>query len=199
MIEKAPGIAFRCVTRIPFIWSWPGHLPKSEVRDSLVESIDFVPTICDLIGIPEPNWVDGENIRTILREGGEVRDIAVTENPITKTVHTKRYKLTQYLPEMCDGKDFGELYDLEKDPWELTNLYFDPEYQSVIQDLRYRLYCWLIRTQRYITVNPKAPDKEWNEEWGRTWELATDLHDEDGRLGFSFIEKMLERDWINYL
>ncbi len=199
MIEKAPGIAFRCVTRVPFIWSWPRHLPKNVIRDSLVESIDFLPTICDLIGIPQPNWVDGKNISTILRKGGEIREIAVTENPITKTLHTKRYKFTQYLPEMCDGKDFGELYDLEKDPWELKNLYFDPQYQPVVQDLRYKLYCWLVRTQRHITVNPTAPDKAWTDPWRRNWDLAKDLYDEDGKLGFPFIEKLIEHGWMNYL
>ena len=122
-----------------------------------------------------------------------------TENPLTKTVHTKRYKFTQCLPEMCDGKDFGELYDLENDPWELHNVYFDPEYQSVVQELRYKLYCWLVRTQRHITVNPTAPDKAWKDQWGRNWDLAADLYDEDGKLGFSFIEKLIEHGWMNYL
>lgn len=199
MIEKAPGIAFRCVTRIPFIWLWPGHLPENTMRDSLVESVDVLPTLCELIGIPHPNWVDGKNITTILNEGGEVRDIAVTENPITKTVHTKRYKFTQYLPEMCDGKDFGELYDLEIDPWELKNVYFEPEYQAVVHELRYKLYCWLVRTQRHITVNPTAPDPAWIDHWRRNWDLAKDLYDDDGKLGFSFIKKMIEHDWMNYL
>ncbi|OGO80058.1 MAG: hypothetical protein A2Y21_11205, partial [Clostridiales bacterium GWC2_40_7] len=62
MIEKAPGIGFRCVTRIPYIWSWKGHLKEGEIRDSLVESVDFLPTVCALAGIPAPDWVDGKDI-----------------------------------------------------------------------------------------------------------------------------------------
>lgn len=197
MIEKAPGIAFRCVTRVPWIWSFPGVLPQGAVRDSLVESVDFLPTVASLCGLPQPNWVDGKDTTQLLQEGGDLRDAAVTENVLTKTIHTHRYKLTQYQPEMCDGEDFGELYDLEKDPWELRNLYFEAEAREIVHDLRHRLYNWLVRTTRYVTVNTipgNLPGKSF-----KAWDLADSLYDGDGRLGIGYLRELIEREEENYL
>lgn len=54
--------------------------------------------------------------------------------PYATMVRTDRYKLVHY-----QSLETGELYDLEEDPTETTNLYGDPEYQSVQLDLFKRL------------------------------------------------------------
>jgi choline-sulfatase/uncharacterized sulfatase len=198
MVEKAPGIGFRCVTRVPMIWSWPGHLPAGAVREELVESVDFLPTVCALAGIEAPNWVDGLDISGVLRRGGEVRELAVTENPLTRTVHTRRWKFTQHLPETCEGRDFGELYDLQADPWEMRNLYFDPDHQAVVHDLRYKLYQWLVRTTRTVTVHPVAPGPA-GEATPRNWDLAGDLRGDDGKIGRDVIDRIIRQQNTRYL
>ena len=38
----------------PMIWSWPGHIPAVAHRPELVSAYDFVPTVCDLLGIAAP-------------------------------------------------------------------------------------------------------------------------------------------------
>jgi len=199
MIEKAPGIGFGCVTKVPLIYSWKGHLAQGETRDALVESIDFLPTICNLAGVEPPNWVDGKDIEKVIELDTDLRNIAVTENPLTKTVHTKRYKFTQYLPQMQNGQDFGELYDTENDPWELNNLYFEHTHQDVVNDLRYKLYCWLVRTTRNVTVNTNAPSKDWSSGWSRSWEVADELYGDDGKVGYDIVEKYIKKGWTNYL
>ena len=107
MIEKAPGIGFGCVTRIPMIVSWKNHLPQNMVREELVEAVDVFPTVCGLADIDMPNWADGKNIVELLEADKPVRKYAITENPLTRTIHSKKYKLTQYLPEF-EVNDFGE-------------------------------------------------------------------------------------------
>ena len=57
--------------------------------------------------------------------------------------------------EYPDG--FGELYDLEADPWEMRNLYFEPGYQEVVHDLERELIRWIITTTRPATVHPLGP------------------------------------------
>ncbi len=202
MIEKAPGIGFSCVTHIPMIWKYKG-CPKGEQRDGMVESVDILPTVCDLAGIPAPNWVDGTNIRPTVEQGEAVKTIAVTENPQTKTIHTAQYKLTQYLPEFSKGEDFGELFDRINDPWELTNLYFAPEYQSVVQDLRYQLYCWLVRSTRNKTVSPRIPRNFARNEFDtdNPWDLARTLGilDEDGKVGADFVQQLIDLGHALYL
>ena len=54
--------------------------------------------------------------------------------------------------EYPDG--FGELYDLENDPWEMHNLYADPDYPNVIGELQQELMDWLVTTTRPATMLP---------------------------------------------
>lgn len=157
IIEKAPGISSRAITRIPFIWSWPGHLPEGATCDDLVETVDFLPTVCALAGLPAPDWVDGHDITGVLTGTGDpVREIAVTENAYTRAVHTQRYTLVHYPPTMLNGEEFGELFDHADDPWERTNRYFDPAYRPVVDALRRRLLDWLIETTRWTAAGPRG-------------------------------------------
>ena len=55
--------------------------------------------------------------------------------PPCRGIRTERYKLIQYVLE---PQEF-ELYDLEKDPKEMRNLYGTPEFASVQQHLLERL------------------------------------------------------------
>ena len=66
-----------------------------------------------------------------------------------------KYRLVYYPPDMFLEEypgGFGELYDLEADPWEMQNLYFDPEYALVVQELQGDLLAWLITTTRPATA-----------------------------------------------
>jgi choline-sulfatase/uncharacterized sulfatase len=54
--------------------------------------------------------------------------------------------------EYPDG--FGELYDLQRDPWEMSNLYFEQEYESVVREMQDELVNWLITKRRPSTVLP---------------------------------------------
>lgn len=202
MVEKAPGIGFSCVTRIPMIWRYPG-CPRGVRRSGIIESVDIFPTLCQLAGLPLPDWADGVPARPLLDWGESRKAVAVTENPNTKTIHTSQYKLTQYLPEFHGGRDFGELFDREADPWELHNLYFDPAYQDVVQALRHQLYCWLVRTTRAVTVNPRIPmmDKSMDLSSGVSWDLAEQVGawDKDHKVGCRFYQDMTARGHILYL
>lgn len=198
MIEKAPGIGFRCVTRIPQIWSMPGKLPEGVSRQSLVESVDFFPTVCRIAGLPVPSTVDGSDITELLENDKSIHDFVVTENALTKTIHERRFKLTQYLPEMHEGKDFGELFDIENDPWEMKNLYFDPEYQHVVQDLRLKLYGWLIRSMRNVTVAPTVRNVR-GLEGKRSWDDVPELFGADGKIDASLMQEIVETGNLNYM
>ncbi|QFU82471.1 sulfatase-like hydrolase/transferase [Natronorubrum aibiense] len=64
-----------------------------------------------------------------------------------RMVRTDRYKY------IYNGPDIDELYDLEADPSELTNLIDDSEYVETRQDMRRRLIHWMNRT--------KDPNRKW--------------------------------------
>ena len=158
IMEKAPGICSDAITRIPMIWSWPGRFKAGHVAEELVESVDLVNTLCSLTGLDFVETADGKDISHMLSgEQGDVRSIAVTEFAWSKSVRKGKYRLVHYVKEMFSEEypdGFGELYDLEEDPWEMKNLFFEPGYSGVVAELEQALLDWLITTTRARTINP---------------------------------------------
>ena len=161
VLEKAPGICSDAITRIPWIWRWPGQFKAGRKADEIVETVDLVNTLCALLDIDPMETSDGKNISHLLRGGsGKAHRVGVTEFAWSKSLRKGKYRLVYYPPEMfpADYPDgFGELYDLETDPWEMNNLYFDPNFQEIVRDLERELIHWLITTTRPTTVHPLKP------------------------------------------
>ena len=59
-------------------------------------------------------------------------------------IRTDKYKMVYYVDQR-----YGELYDLEKDPQELDNLYSQDEYQSVCADLKNQLLNWIVKSSYF--------------------------------------------------
>ena len=160
IMEKAPGICSDAITRIPFIWRWPGRIEAGHVAAEIVESVDVSTTLCALGGLEPLQTSDGKDISQLLRGGsGEVRAIGVTEFAWSKSVRKGKYRYVYYAPEMFPDEypgGFGELYDLENDPWEMKNLCADPEYAHVVDELRSDLLDWMITTTRPGTLHVPA-------------------------------------------
>ena len=160
IMEKAPGICADAVTRVPFIWWAPGRVRAGHVADEVVEAVDLSSTLCALAGLAAMETSDGRDISHLLRGGSDPAGrIGVTEFAWSKSVRKGNWRLVYYPREMFaeeypDG--FGELYDLQADPWEMTNLYFDPEHRDMVRQMRRDLLDWLIATTRPVTVLPHA-------------------------------------------
>ena len=158
LMEKAPGICSDAITRIPLIWRWPGHFAFGHQSNEIVETVDLAPTLCKLADVPVMETADGRDISELLAGGNEpVRDIGITESAWSKSVRKGRYRLVYYPPDMfpdtCpDG--FGELYDMEQDPWEMQNLFFEPDYRQTVAELQGDLLRWLVTSARPRTVLP---------------------------------------------
>jgi arylsulfatase A len=68
-LTKATG------THVPLIASWPGAIKKGRVNTDLVSSVDFVPTICQAVGLEVPASSDGVSFLPQLRgEKGAPRE-----------------------------------------------------------------------------------------------------------------------------
>jgi len=156
LMEKAPGICHDAITRVPFIWRWPGRFKSGHVAPEIVEAVDLAPTLCSLAGLEPLGTCDGKDLSQLLRgESGEVHKIGVTEFAWSKSVRQGRFRFVYYPTEMfCKEypEGFGELYDIENDPWEMENLYFHKEYQDVRRAMQNDLLDWLITTTRPRTV-----------------------------------------------
>jgi len=152
LMEKAPGICSDAITRIPFIWRWSGKFNTGYIVNEIVEAVDFATTICSLCGIDVLETGDGKDISHLLRgDDTQVHNIGVTEFAWSKSVRKGKYRFVYYPVEMFFQdypKQFGELYDLDNDPWEMNNLYFNTDYKDIIDDMKNSLLDWLVTTAR---------------------------------------------------
>lgn len=134
--------------RMPFLVRWPGVIQPGSVNKELVSNLDFAETFLDLAGAPIPNDMQGVSLVPLFKNSAEGwRDSLYyhyyefyndrrSAHMVRRHngVRTKRYKL-------IDFYNLGEweLYDLEKDPREMKNVYADPEYAPVVAELKTEL------------------------------------------------------------
>ncbi len=167
----------------------PGGFEGGKVVDAMVSHMDIFPTICDLIGIKRPDWLQGESVLPLVN--GEADAIHeeiyadVTYHAAyepKRCVRTERYKYIRrfddrsdpVLPNCDDGysksvwMDHGwnerepaneQLYDLIFDPNEANNLALDPAMWDVLQDMRQRLNRWMRDTNDPLLKGPVEAPK----------------------------------------
>lgn len=157
-MEKAPGICADAITRIPFIWRVPGVTKAAHVVKEVVESVDMAATLCALLDLPTMPTVEGRNLTAQLRGAdGDGDRIGVTEFAWSKSVRWQNWRLVRYPRALFAAehpRGFGELYDLDSDPWEMRNRWADPSCAAVRADLETRLADWLITTTRPVSSLP---------------------------------------------
>lgn len=135
--------------RVPTAFCGPGFDGGGMV-DEMVSLIDLPPTLLDAAGIDVPEAMQGRSILPLLRgerEGWpEEAFIQVSEAQVGRAVRTGRWKYGVDAPEKHGGKDAGSsvyveqyLYDLQADPYELTNLIHSEAHQGVRDVMRERL------------------------------------------------------------
>lgn len=187
MVEKAPGICADAVTRIPFLWRWPGRFPGGCECGQLAESVDVAPTLCALAGLPEMPTADGKDLTGLL-EGGDrpVRDLAVTENAWSTSFFDGRYRYLHVPPALEAANGACELYDLREDPWEMRNLVADPEHAAALADMRKRALDWLLTSRRVATSQPSL-DRQ-----GNRCQKGRRIHpvDADGKRGPNYLAQV---------
>ncbi len=164
MYEKKAGISARSICRTPLIVRYPSKVPAGRVREEIVESVDVLPTLCELAGLEAPSSVQGQSMLGLLGDEPQpIRPDALTENRLRKSLATPRYR---YVANIGDEPD--ELYDLADDPWELRNRIDDPALADVARQLARRLRERLAEARRPVTA------------FRGGW--LNHRHDEDGRL-----------------
>ncbi len=119
--------------RLPFLVRWPGHVPAGHTSDALQGLVDLVPTFLTAAGTQVPGEMTGVNqLPAWCGEQDRVRDHVLIEHRHQPTKLTIRSYIDQsYKMNLYRGKDWGELFDLQKDPGEVRNVWDDPAYQAV--------------------------------------------------------------------
>ncbi|MFC1726384.1 sulfatase [candidate division KSB1 bacterium] len=132
--------------RMPLVVRFPSEIKKGLVNDDLVMNLDFASTFLDYAGVPVPEEFQGRSLRQILN--GNTPDdwrkgiyYHYYEYPAVHMVkrhygiRTRRYKLIHFYYDI----DEWELYDLDKDPNELNNVYDNTDYKDIVKELKTEL------------------------------------------------------------
>jgi arylsulfatase A-like enzyme len=134
---------YRESLRSPLAVRYPRAIQAGSVREEIVLNLDFAETFLDYAGVEAPGDMQGASFRSLLegKTPGDWRESmyyhyyeypAVHQVKRHYGVRTKRYKLIHFYYDI----DAWELYDLEKDPIEVNNVYDDPAYAEIIVELK---------------------------------------------------------------
>ena len=177
-------------TGVMLIMRGPGGFTGGRACDALVSHIDIFPTVCELLEIDDPEWLQGRSMMPLVRgEKDETNDAVFTEVTYHSTyepqraVRTRRWKYIRRFGDRefplmpnCDNspsKDVWiehgwrerpqareQLYDLMFDPNESGNLAADPSLAGVLDEMRGRLDQWMRATGDPLLKGPVPPPLE---------------------------------------
>lgn len=162
---------------VTFIMKYKGNPAAGKVCNSLLSQVDVFPTLCEMNGLPKPEYLQGKSFAGVFENlDAKIRDEIFAEvtyhaayEPM-RCIRTERYKLIRYydfhdghVPANIDesscktllidsgllrkSRDREMLFDLYMDPMERENLIGNPDYKDIYTDLRLRLEDWMEKTK----------------------------------------------------
>ncbi|MDP6518283.1 MAG: sulfatase, partial [Planctomycetota bacterium] len=144
--------------RVPLVMAWPGHLPAGRRVTPLVESVDLVPTLCEVMGLAGPvdeesgerGLVDGVSLLPLVRgEAQAAKEFSFAENgryisiqDATRKLIVTRAAVTAegFEAARTGAAEPARFFDLVNDPAEQHNLF--PAQAEKAQELRLAIEEW---------------------------------------------------------
>jgi iduronate 2-sulfatase len=128
---------FEVCNRVPLLIRVPGQTQSGSASQGLVELVDLFPTLAELCGVKTPKDIQGMSLVSMLKDskssGKEAVYTVVTRGKnLGKAIRTDRWRYARW----PDGE---ELYDLENDIEEHTNLVYSNERKKVLGSMRNKM------------------------------------------------------------
>jgi iduronate 2-sulfatase len=142
---------------VPLIICVPGKKPA--VCNSLVELLDLYPTTAKLCGLSVPDRLQGKDISKMLDDPShEVRDAAFSVAPMRKgfLLREQKYAFIQYGEAALDGI---ELFDMESDPKQFTNLVERPTHKKLVEGFKTKMAAKMKAVRNNDLPTPKQKPK----------------------------------------
>lgn len=132
--------------RVPLILRGPG-LAAGQRIDALNYSFDLFPTLCELTGVARPSTVESQSLLPLIEGEPGRASLFACYRDMQCAVTTGAWKLIRYarVPnrqgEMV-GTERWQLFNLQKDPWEMNDLADEPAYGAEKRALKAQLAHW---------------------------------------------------------
>lgn len=129
--RQGKGWLYEGGIREPLIIRWPGIIEAGSVSEEIVSSVDFMPTVCELLNVENSPQADGISLLSHLKTGVPLPERNIYwhfphyhNGPPSAAVRSGKWKLIEWYEEsiLKEGQSAYELYDLENDISETVNL-----------------------------------------------------------------------------
>lgn len=144
MILKLGCCGYEELYRVPTFVHIPGVTRAGSSTDALASNIDFMPTLLEATGLSVPSNLDGKSLLPLLRGETSRHRQAIFSDCSDSSLITRdeRHKFVLNWKR----RDLDELYDLQSDPGEMTNLAYDPAHKATADQMRKRVLDWTAET-----------------------------------------------------
>jgi arylsulfatase A-like enzyme len=141
---------FERALRVPLILRVPG-VRGGRSTSALVETVDLLPTLCELSGLEIPGQVQGRSLAPLLEDPdlpwkqAVFGSLRIGHFPSAHAVRTPRFRFVRWVSHDAGTRNLrgAELYDHASDPGERVNLAREPEHARRVQRLHALLSTWL--------------------------------------------------------
>lgn len=129
-------------TRVPLIISVPGQKAAGSTSSALVEFVDVFPTLTEAAALPTPDRLEGTSFLPLTDNPDLAWKKAAFHlyprgNKMGHAIRTDRYHFVEWTLKKNGERDAVELYDLQEDPAENTNIAADRP--DIVADLTMQL------------------------------------------------------------
>lgn len=114
----------------PLVIAYPGIAKPGVQSDAIVETIDIFPTLCEVAGLPKPEFADGQSLAGVLNNPQADGHAAISYAKSARTIRTNTHRLVAHK----NGN--VELYDHRNEDAETKNLAAEEANQDLIQNLK---------------------------------------------------------------
>ena len=170
----AKTVMYEEAVKVPWLIRYPMMSQKQKVINAPVSHIDMVPTLINLMGAKTDKQLPGKSLTDLIEKNtGQSRDVFIQwhpsgnllkgRNPAGKLKQSRKNNESNTRTivsaegwKLClRDQDKNQLYDLNKDPGETMNLYYNTDRQALIKRLADRIFKWQehVRDAPMLTEN----------------------------------------------
>ena len=135
----AKAIWYEESTKVPAVVRWPGKTKPGAISEGLASSVDLLPTLLDIAGLPSLEGMPGASLLPTLLRGEPTRDRVYSESARLaeqgggswEMIVNARWKYVRIKDPLEQ-----HLYDLEEDPFEQRDLVGSPTHAATLKKLQ---------------------------------------------------------------